>query len=244
MVMASRATEEYRPWGDQEEMNNSRKEIGEDPLTGFARLANKFHSLWLARTYPFAAIGKDVWVHYSCQLSRSIAQHIRIGNGVILAQDVWFNIPPIPHRQEAAIVIGDHCGIGRRSVISARNRIDIGTGTILGPSALIMDHNHAFEDVNVPIGRQGMTPGGTIRIEEGCWIGFGAAIVCSQGQLVIGRNSVVGANSVLSRSIPPYSVVSGNPARVVKQFDPLKGEWTLGSTRSSVEKVFKRETGA
>jgi acetyltransferase-like isoleucine patch superfamily enzyme len=92
-----------------------------------------------------------------------------------------------------------------------------------------MDHNHAFEDVTVPIALQGTTKGGTIRIEAGCWIGFGAAIVCNEGELVIGRNSVVGVNSVVTRSIPPYSVVSGNPARVVKQFDPMKGKWVLGS---------------
>ncbi len=66
---------------------------------------------------------------------------------------------------------------------------------------------------------------GTIRIEEECWIGFGATIVCTQGELVIGRHSVVGANSVVSRSIPPYSVVSGDPARIVKQYDFSKGKW-------------------
>jgi acetyltransferase-like isoleucine patch superfamily enzyme len=69
-----------------------------------------------------------------------------------------------------------------------------------------------------------------IRIEEGCWIGYGAAIVCGKGELVIGSNSVIGANAVVSRSIPPNSVVTGNPARVVKQFDPVKGEWVLGSS--------------
>jgi acetyltransferase-like isoleucine patch superfamily enzyme len=92
-----------------------------------------------------------------------------------------------------------------------------------------MDHNHAFEDVNVPIKDQGITPGGTITIEEGCWIGFGAAIVCGKGDLVIGKHSVIGANAVVTRSIPENSVVTGNPARVVKQFDPAKGEWVLGS---------------
>ena len=93
---------------------------------------------------------------------------------------------------------------------------------------LLTDHNHAFEDVTVPIGLQGITEGGTIRIEEGCWVGFGVAVVCSQGELVIGKHSVIGANSLINRSVPPYSIVSGNPARIVKQFDPEKGTWELG----------------
>ena len=92
-----------------------------------------------------------------------------------------------------------------------------------------MDHNHAFEDVDVPISRQPMTPGGTIRIEEGCWIGFGAAIVSSRDELVIGRGSVVGANSVVTRSVPVYSVAAGNPARIVKQYDPASKHWQMGA---------------
>jgi acetyltransferase-like isoleucine patch superfamily enzyme len=54
-------------------------------------------------------------------------------------------------------------------------------------------------------------------------------IVCSQGELVIGKHSVIGANSMVTRSIPPYSIVSGNPARIVKQFDPTKNSWELGA---------------
>jgi acetyltransferase-like isoleucine patch superfamily enzyme len=212
-------------------MGNSGQEFMEDPLQGFPRLASKLHSLWLARTYPFASIGKDVWIHYSCQLSRSIANYISLGDRVSAAQDVWFNIPPAPNRTEPAIVIEEGCGIGRRSVISARNRIHVGRNTILGPAALIMDHNHAFEDVTIPIARQGTTPGGTIRIEEGCWIGFGAAIVCNQGELVLGRNCVVAANALVTKSFPPYSVIVGNPSRLGRQFDPVKGVWLGGSSR-------------
>jgi len=104
-------------------------------------------------------------------------------------------------------------------MISAMNSVRIERDVVLSPSILLMDHNHAFEDINVPICDQGITEGGTIRIEEGCWIGFGTTIVSSRGDLVIGKNSVVGANCVLTRSVPPFSLVTGNPGKVVKQFD-------------------------
>jgi acetyltransferase-like isoleucine patch superfamily enzyme len=227
------------PQDGEAEMSQARREVGEDLLGVFPRLVNRLHSLWLEWTYPFASFGKNVSIHYTCDLGRSRANYVSLGDRVSLMREVWLNIPDVSLCRQPAIVIEDGCGIGRRSVISARNQIHVGRNTILGPSALVMDHNHEFEDVNNPIGSQGMTAGGTIRIEEGCWIGFGAAIVCSQGQLVIGRNSVIGANSVVSRSIPPYSVVTGNPARIVKQFDPKKGEWILGSIRSSLEKPAK-----
>jgi acetyltransferase-like isoleucine patch superfamily enzyme len=211
-------------------MNNSRQEVREDPFAGFLRLLSKLHSLWLAWTYPFASMGKDVSVHYSCDLPRSRAKYIRIGDRVILGREVWLNIPNVSICNEPAIIIEDDCGIGRRSVISAKNRIHVRRNTILGPAVLIMDHNHAFEDVTLPIPQQPITPGGTIRIEEGCWIGFGAAILCSRGELVIGPGAVVGANSVVTHSVPAHSVVAGNPARIVKQYDPEKNVWVVGSS--------------
>ena len=51
-------------------MSDSRKEIREDVLRGFLRAANKLHSLWVAWTYPFASIGNDVSMHYTCDLQR------------------------------------------------------------------------------------------------------------------------------------------------------------------------------
>jgi acetyltransferase-like isoleucine patch superfamily enzyme len=211
----------------------------EDPLALLSRAASKFRSLWLAWTYPFASIGKGFWLHHSCELSRSIANYIWIGDAVSLERDVWLNIPDVPRRGEPAIILEDGATFQRRCMISAKNKVHIKRNIICGPSALIMDHSLAFEDVAVPISRQGTTQGGTIRIEEGCWIGFGAVVVCDHGELVIGRNSVVGANTVVTRSVPPYSVVSGNPAKIVKQYDPSKGRWVLGSARSAENEPLK-----
>lgn len=190
----------------------------------------KLHSLWMVWTYPFISVGHKFSAHHTCDLRRPIASRVKIGNSVILDRDVWLNIPIIPASTDPVILIGDSCRVGRRCVISAKNRIELERNVIFGPGVLVMDHNHAFEDVTAPISEQGITPGGSIRIEEGSWIGYGAAIVCSKGELVIGKNSVIGANTILTRSVPPNSVVSGNPGRVVKQFNPSKGQWVLGSS--------------
>jgi acetyltransferase-like isoleucine patch superfamily enzyme len=101
---------------------------------------------------------------------------------------------------------------------------------IFGPSVLVMDHGDDLQE-DGPANRSPQTAGGTIRIEEECWIGFGSVIVCEQGELTIGRHSVVGANSLVTRSIPSYSVVAGNPARIVKQYDFSTGKWVLGCIR-------------
>ena len=96
---------------------------------------------------------------------------------------------------------------------------------MLAPSVLIMDHNHEYHDTERPIHAQGVTGGGTIRIGKNSWLGHGAVIICDQGELTVGPNSVVGANAVVTRSFPPFSVVAGNPARLLRTFDQQTGKW-------------------
>ena len=192
----------------------------EDPLKLFPRAITKLFSLWVTATYPFALIGEKLSIHPTCLLSRRISPRMRIGNSVIIRNHAWFNVLP-----EATggvnIRIEDGCVVNAQCVISAKNSIHIERNVMISACSLIMDHNHSYENVTRPIQGQGPTPGGIIRIEQGCWIGHGAAIVCNQGELVLGRNCVVAANALVTRSFPPYSVIVGNPARVAKQFDPV-----------------------
>ncbi len=210
-------------------MVEPKHKVSADPFAWLPRIFNKLHTLWLAWTYPFASIGKNIWFHYSSEISRFNAPYVKIGNAVLIDRGAWFNIPEIPQTSDPVIILDDGCKIGRDVQISAKNCIHLERNIAVAGHVLIMDHNHAYEDVNVPILHQGITEGGTIRIEDDTWIGFGAAIVCSKGELVIGKHSVIGSNCVVTRSIPPYSIVSGNPARIVKQFDPEKETWELGA---------------
>jgi acetyltransferase-like isoleucine patch superfamily enzyme len=210
-----------------------------DPLSWVMRVINKVHSEWLARTYPFYSVGKKFWAHSSCELARGHAPFMQIGSEVLVHRDVWLNIPHLPEEIRPILILADGCHIGRRCMISAQNRIEIGRRVVISPGVLLMDHNHSFENVNLPILDQGNTIGGTIRIEEGCWIGHGAAIVCSRGELVVGKNSVIGANAVVSRSVPAYSVMAGNPAKMIRQFHPEKGEWI--SSKQSGPRIERSE---
>jgi acetyltransferase-like isoleucine patch superfamily enzyme len=200
----------------------------EDPFLLMLRAFKKLHSLWLTWTYPFASVGRRVSVHYSCDIRRAIAGYIKIGDSVFIDRNVRLDVPIVRTSKDPVIVIDDYCTIGQHVTILAVNRIHIERNTLFAPAVFVTDHNHEFEDVTVPIRHQGTTSGGTVRIEEGCWIGYGAAIICSRGELIIGKNSVIAANSVVTRSVPPYSVVTGNPARVAKQYDFDKGKWVLG----------------
>ena len=202
----------------------------EDPLNLFSHIFTKLYSLWLRATYPFASIGSNLSIHPTIVLSRRVAPWIKIGSFVIIRNNAWLNTVNVSEADSGTkIIIEDHCVINAQAVISAKNNIHLERDVMLSACALVMDHNHAYEDIGKPIQAQGSTPGGTIRIEQGCWVGHGAAIVCGKGELVIGRNSVVAANALVTRSFPPYSVIVGNPARLARKFDTVKGAWVGGA---------------
>jgi abequosyltransferase len=135
-------------------------------------------------------------------------------------------VPVISSNSEPTLVIGNGSNIGRRSVISAINRVHIEENVLFGPGVFVTDHNHEYRDPDLPISKQGVTTGGAVVIERNCWLGYGSMVLGDKEELVIGRNSVVGAYSVVTQGCPPYSVMVGNPARLVKQFDSASGAWT------------------
>lgn len=197
----------------------------------FSRLLTKLNSVWLAATYPFAGAGRNLSLHYASEISRSLATRIRLGNHVEIGRHTWLHLG-MEGNHEIKITIEDNCRIAERCTITAKNCIHLEPDVVLGSDVLVMDHNHAYEDVTMPIKDQGPTPGGRIRIEQGCRIGQGAAVVCHKGELVLGRNSVVAPGTVVTRSFPPDSVLSGNPARTVQKSEigQLRAEQEIVST--------------
>lgn len=120
---------------------------------------------------------------------------------------------------DSKIIIGDNCDIGAFSHITAVGKIEIGNGVLTGRRVLISNNNHgdfSEESLRIQPNSRTIVSRGDLVIEDNVWIGEGASIL---GGLIIGRGTVVGANAVVTKDIPPYSLVVGNPARIVKQIN-------------------------
>lgn len=108
-------------------------------------------------------------------------------------------------------VIGNNSGIGRGCVIN--NGVTIGNDVMIGPDVIVYTQNHNISRTDIPLAKQGFAEQEPVVIEDDVWIG---ARVCILPGVTIGEGSVIGACAVVAKSIPPYSVAVGNPARIVK----------------------------
>ena len=156
----------------------------EDILDFLPRLANKLTSLWLCWTYPFISVERDVFAHWSCEISRHAARRIKIGKAVEIDRHVRLEVANKILGTDPAIWLDDGSVLGRFTTISAANHIYIGRDVIFGPSVLVADHY----DSKLALSGHKNEPKaiGSVRIEQNCWLGFGSAIVANE----IGRAHV------------------------------------------------------
>lgn len=111
---------------------------------------------------------------------------------------------------------------GFAHVTASFDSIEIEDDCVFSALVLIINGNHGYQDINTPIKYQSDYSSGPILIKRGTWIGRGA---CIMGGVTLGKNTVIGANAVVTKSIPDYCVVVGNPAKVIKQYDLRQKKW-------------------
>jgi len=117
------------------------------------------------------------------------------------------------------VIIGDRTKIGLSNTIIGP--VTIGNDIRLAQNITLSGLNHNYEDVHLPIHEQGVSIA-PIVIEDETWIGANVVVVAG---VTIGKHSIVGAGSIVTKNIPPYSVAVGNPARVLKTYNHETQIW-------------------
>lgn len=117
------------------------------------------------------------------------------------------------------ILIGNNVRIGVCNVLIGP--VKIGDSSGLGPHVILSGLNHYYEDITRPSRLQGAYANPII-IEEDVWIGANSFIAAG---VTIGRHAIVAGSSVVTKDVPPYSVVAGNPAKVIKKYDFKSNAW-------------------
>jgi acetyltransferase-like isoleucine patch superfamily enzyme len=178
----------------------------------------------------------DGWCAIENGVRLRYASQIKLGHGVYLDQATYlhacpqgieigaesivmhgailhvYNFRRLPH---AGIKIGCNCLIGEYSVIRGQGGVVIGDRVYTSPFTQIVAVNHVYDDPHRPFVEQGITAEGIV-IEDDVWLGSGAVVTDG---VRIGRGAVVAAGAVVTKEVPPHTVVAGVPARVIKTID-------------------------
>ena len=133
---------------------------------------------------------------------------LTLGEHALLEPGVWLTAPA-----PARIRIGSGTFLNLGVMVAAMDLVEIGDHCMLANGCFVTDSNHRFDDPEMPVPWQGFTSRGPTRIGDNVWLG--ANVVVTSG-VTIGERCVVGANSVVTADLPPFSVAVGAPARVVR----------------------------
>jgi acetyltransferase-like isoleucine patch superfamily enzyme len=150
------------------------------------------------RGHEFISVGKKIYVH----------KLVRLEAYKIDAET--------PHLE-----IEDQAIIGNFNHIVCVHKVVIGKSVLIADRVYISDNIHDYQDITTPVLFQKVSFKKEVVISEGAWIGENVCIIGAS----VGKNSVVGANSVVTSDIPDYSIAVGMPARVIKKYDFEKKEW-------------------
>lgn len=172
-------------------------------------------------------IGHGSYIHASAHILGKGS--IFVGLNTCVSEGSWLNVN---HRQkgEFAIKIGNNCFIGKQNFITSGKSIIIGDYTLTTIGCKFIGSSHNFDNPEVPYLTTGTTSINKIKIGVNCFLGAGVTVL---GDVKVGHGSVIGSHSLVLQDIPPFSLVIGNPANVVKRYSFKQKKWVKASELSA-----------
>lgn len=141
---------------------------------------------------------------------------VRLGPGVTVARGAAIFGSGVVAEPGVGVTIGAQTAIGMNDVVWGQGGVTIGERCMLGPNVVLVSENHAHDDLDAPMNRQGSTRA-PIVLGDDVWIGANAVVTMG---VTIGDGAIVGAGAVVTRDVPARAVVGGVPARVLRDRGP------------------------
>lgn len=180
----------------------------------------------LALRSSFASFGARSRISLPAQLEGT--DRIAIGSRVYLGPGCWL----LAHRPAGQLEIGDGTSIAGYCVLSAAVSVRVGCNVLFARNVYVADHRHGFEQAYVPVLDQPLADLRAVTVEDGAWLGQNVVILPG---VTVGRNAVVGANSLVRDDVPPRCVVAGAPARVVRRLTADVAASAVGAASSGTQ---------
>jgi acetyltransferase-like isoleucine patch superfamily enzyme len=143
---------------------------------------------------------------------------IEIGANTIIMHGAILHVYNFRNLPRAGIKIGRDSLVGEYSVIRGQGGVVIGDRVYTSPFTQIIAVNHVFDDPELPFVDQGITAEGIV-IEDDVWLGAGAIVTDG---VRVGRGAVVAAGAVVTKDVPPHTIVAGVPARPIREIDGME----------------------
>lgn len=176
------------------------------------------NSFLLLNKWRFRHVGKKVRIY--CPLHIDGYDNITIGDNVVVHNRTWLAALPLTGN-EPQLVLKDGVTIGNYNHIYATHSIIIENDVLTADKVYISDNIHSYDNIDLPIIKQPIKQCRTVIIGAGSWLGEHVCVIGAS----IGKHCVIGANSVVTKDIPDYSVAVGAPARVIKRYDEKSNTW-------------------
>lgn len=187
-------------------------------MLSFQRIIDKLLSLTFYKSY-FKHFGGGSKIY--SPLAIDGAKNISIGTNVVVKYKTWLACLPLTANHQPCLSIADNVIIGNFNHIYATNSIIIEKSVLTADKVYISDNLHSYENIDIPIMNQAIKQIEPVVIGEGSWLGENVVVLgCS-----IGKHCVIGSNSVVTKSIPDFSVAVGIPAKVIKQYNHTTMKW-------------------
>jgi len=173
---------------------------------------------WYFRKSSFKSLGRKIFFASPCRIDGS--EGISIGARVSFQRGIWLYCCGV-NDVKASMSVGKGSVFGYNNHITCVREVTIGDNVLTANNVYISDNLHEYEDIANPIIHQPVRFKRAVIIGAGAWIGENVSIIGAS----VGKNSVIGANSVVTRDIPDYCVAVGVPAVVIRQFDLKQNRW-------------------